>query len=111
MKKEQTNEHKETEIGNRININLVNMGTVNKNRVTIEKGEYKLILYFSYETIVSFESWGRNYEHYKKATIENLWGPTTEKLLNECEPDKTKRLNEEEFNKVLGVALTIFGSG
>ena len=29
------------------------------------------------------------------------WGPTNGKLLNKIEPDKKKRLNEEEFKKIL----------
>ena len=59
-----------------------NMGTVNKNAVTIgtEKGAVRL--YFSYETLVGVDN----------LVSQNEWSKTTGKFLNELEPDKEKRI-------------------
>lgn len=77
-------------------ISLKNMGTVNKNLITIyRKDKLPIYFYFSYETIVGIEANGHTY------CRQNDWGPTTGKLLNEIEPDKTKRLPEAEFTKIL----------
>jgi len=81
-------------------IGLRNMGTVNKNMVFIsgkdEKGNNRNItLYFSYETIVGIE------KDYNTYCLQNYWSTTTGKLLNEIESDKSKRLSQEDFDKVL----------
>jgi hypothetical protein len=78
-----------------MNVNLKNMGTVNQNRVTIEG----LTLYFSYETIVGFD------DDVTSACVENQWGRTTAKLLNEIEPNKSRRLKPEVFDAALGRAI------
>jgi len=80
-----------------LQINLENLGTVNKNLVTLSntKTGYNLRLHFSYETIVSVNN----------TVIENLWSVTTGKLLNQLEPDKSKRVTEEQLNSKLAEAL------
>lgn len=65
-----------------------NLGTVNKNKVTIETNKGYVRLYFSYQTIVGVDN----------TICENNWGPTTGKLLNELEPDKSKRVSQEKVN-------------
>lgn len=74
-------------------INLKNLGTVNKNKVNIITDKNRFDLYFSYETLVGI--WYGSH----RAVIENLWSTTTGKLLNELEPDKKKRLKDEDFQK------------
>lgn len=69
-------------------IQLENLGTVNKNKVTIGSLE----LWFSYETIVCFSQSGRMF------CSENQWSKTTGKLLNELCPDKKQRLSAQAFN-------------
>lgn len=101
-----TNTHKESENINKVNIALSNLGTVNKNRVVLNvNSKGSLTLFFSYETIVSFVL--NTHNNYKNFTIKNYWSNTTGKLLNECEPDKNKRLDEEHFNKELSEAFNI----
>lgn len=83
------------------NISLKNLGTVNKNLVTIRREDQSPIyLYFSYETVVGIEVGGITH------CRQNDWGPTTGKLLNEIEPDKTKRLPEAEFTTILNSLFT-----
>lgn len=77
------------------NVHLNNLGTVNRNEVVLESDNGKIVLYFSYETIVGIEKNGQTY------CLKNYWGPTTGKLLNDIEPDKGKRLDQEDFDKVL----------
>ena len=72
-----------------INISLDNLGTVNKNCVTISTENGSVDLYFSYKTIVGVNS----------LCCVNNWGNTTGKLLNEIEPDKSKRVEHEEVLK------------
>lgn len=79
-------------------ISLENLGTVNKNLVTI--GNLKL--WFSYETIVAFNLGG------KLCCRVNDWGPTTGKLINEIEPDKKRRWKSKEFELELKETLKIF---
>lgn len=91
---------------NKFNIKLNNLGTINKNKVTLNfNSKGTIILFFSYETIVSFSllSPRNSFEN----TIKNYWKTTTGKFLNELEPDKTKRLNQEDFNKQLFKAFKI----
>ena len=94
----ETNGQKETE---KIKVSLVNEGTINKNSVVIttEKGSIKL--FFSYASIISFSG---GVEH-DQATIKNLWSNTTGKFLNELEPNKNNRIEEEDFKKRLRIAL------
>jgi len=76
-------------------IYLENLGTVNKNKVSFELTNGSWIeLYFSYKTLVGIKQNGRI------VCLENYWSTTTGKLLNEIEPDKTKRLAQEDFDKV-----------
>jgi len=89
------------------NIGLENLGTVNKNFVSIfyidEKGnEKKIGLYFSYSAIVGIE---KDWQIY---CLKNYWSNTTGKLLNEIQPDKKQRLEREDFDKILA---TIFEKG
>ena len=52
--------------------------------------------YFSYNTLVAFRS-------IKTGLVcrKNDWGTTAGKHLNWIQKDKSKRVNEEEFNKIL----------
>ena len=70
----------------KITVSLKNMGTVNKNKVTISKGNKEVVLYFSYETLIGVNGF----------VSVNNWSNTTEKLLNELEPDKKARVLHEE---------------
>lgn len=86
-------------------ISLQNLGTANKNRVVVYTTRGEFILYFSYETIVGVScdytdkvrgvKWRRN----DRFVVENQWSTTTDKLLNEIEPDKKKRIKPEQFDK------------
>lgn len=98
----ETNAQEESE-NPKVKIKLENLGTINKNKVVIETLKGSLVLFFSYETIVSFNvvTSDRNHE----ATIKNLWGNTTGKLLNECCSDKSRRLEEAEFKEQLALAF------
>ena len=74
---------------NSIKVEFKNLGTPNKNVVTI-KGNYGSVnLYFSYKTIVAVNG----------ICSVNDWSKTTGKLLNEIEPDKSKRVKHEEVLK------------
>ena len=104
----ETNAQKESEKPNKIDISLLNLGTPNKNKVVLNvNGKGRLVLFFSYETIVSFSLASPSLS--KEATIINLWSVTTGKLLNELEPDKKKRLSKEEFDKALSEAFNLLG--
>jgi len=69
-----------------INVKLYNMGTVNKNNVTIEKGGKQVTLYFSYQTLVAVDG----------LVSVNDWSVTTGKLLNELQADKKARVPHAE---------------
>lgn len=69
-----------------IDIRLRNLGTVNKNEVTIQTPKGQVSLYFSYQTIVAVDG----------LVSENDWGKTTGKLLNELNPDKKTRVPHEQ---------------
>lgn len=92
-------------------IKLNNPGTVNKNKVSLlgtDLGDRQdtLIIYFSYETPVSFHGTIANV-HYDM-TRQNDWSTTTGKLLNECEPDKKKRVDGKVFEDTLAQVLSDF---
>jgi hypothetical protein len=72
-----------------INISLNNLGTLNKNCVTIGTNKGSIDLYFSYKTLVAVDN----------VVSVNDWSKTTGKLLNELEPDKNKRVLHEEVLK------------
>ena len=74
------------------------MGTPNKNKVRIGN----LVLYFSYETIVAYE-----YPSQGTQVCENVWSKTTGKLLNELEPDKSKRISHPIFETNLGEVMRV----
>ncbi len=69
-----------------INISLNNLGTTNKNRVTISTNKGSVDLYFSYKTLVGVDG----------VCSVNDWGNTTGKLLNEINPDKSERVAHSE---------------
>ena len=50
--------------------------------------------YFSYQTLVAFRAKGQT------VCRENVWGPTTGKHLNAIEPDHSKRVNADEFDRL-----------
>jgi len=95
------NEHKE--IGNIRSIILRNLGTINKNQVTLTTNKGTITLVFSYETLVGF------YSPIGTGCLINYWSTTTGKLLNEIEPDKKQRLNQKDFNKLLNKAFMSIG--
>jgi len=68
-----------------LDIRLKNMGTVNKNRVTVQRGDKSVDIYFSYETPVAVDG----------VVSENKWSRTTGKLLNELQPNKKERVPYE----------------
>lgn len=94
-----------------MNIELQNLGTVNKNKVMLlgtDLGDRqdKITIYFSYETPVSFHAYIAN--KVTQMTRKNDWNTTTGKLLNECEPDKKKRVDGKVFEDTLAQALADF---
>jgi len=78
-----------------INISLDNLGTINKNCITIKTNLGYVDLYFSYKTLVAVNN---------KVSVNN-WGNTTGKLLNELQRDKSKRVPHEEVLKEMEKAL------
>ena len=78
-----------------INISLDNLGTINKNCVTIKTNLGYVDLYFSYKTLVAVNN---------KVSVNN-WGNTTGKLLNELQRDKSLRVPHEEVLKEMEKAL------
>ncbi len=72
-----------------INISLNNLGTVNKNCVTISTKNKSVELYFSYKTLVGVDG----------ICSVNDWGNTTGKLLNEINPNKDERVEHGEVLK------------
>jgi len=80
----------------RDDISLENLGRVNTNKVRLGN----LRLWFSYSSIVAFS-------HPKTGLMccQNEWSTTTGKLLNELEPDKSKRIGFDEFDKELSKLL------
>lgn len=95
-------------------VKLENWGTVNKNSVILSKEKEKewgpmkssLVMVFSYETCVSFEL--RGCGDFVQMTRQNDWSVTTGKLLNELEPDKSKRVAGDVFEVALEKALSSF---
>jgi hypothetical protein len=82
------------------NITLENLGTVNKNKVMLEFSDQpNIALYFSYATIIGIV---KDYQTY---CLQNYWSNTTGKLLNEIEPDKSKRLEQEAFDAILATVF------
>lgn len=56
--------------------------------------------YFSYETLVAFK--GENSKGvWFNCVHQNIWGRTTGKHLNWINPNKDKRVDEQEFQKQL----------
>jgi len=74
---------------NKMKVNLRNLGNINKNCVTILTDKGSVDLYFSYETLVGVDN----------IISINNWGQATGKLLNELQPDKSKRVLHEEVLK------------
>jgi len=69
-----------------INISLNNLGTINKNCVTISTNKGSVDLYFSYKTLVGVDG----------VCSVNNWGNTTGKLLKEIQEDKSLRVEHSE---------------
>jgi len=72
-----------------INITHSNLGTINKNSITISTNKGSINLYFSYDTLVAVNN----------IVSINHWSKTTGKFLNELEPDKDKRVLHEQVLK------------
>lgn len=71
----------------------------NFNRVTIGR----IILWFSYETIVAFRT-----PQTGLVVCENVWGMTTGKHLNWIDDDKSIRVPREEFlDKLNNIVLNV----
>lgn len=72
----------------------------------VDVGE--LTLWFSYQTVVAFRTWGK-----KMRVSKNLWGPTTGKHLSWIDGGdqwaKKERLEREEFEKQLAETLKELG--
>lgn len=68
-----------------IHVSLRNLGTVNKNAVTIATDKGQVDLYFSYSTLVAVNG----------TVSKNIWSVTTGKLLNELQPNKKARVDHE----------------
>ncbi len=61
-----------------------------------------LTLVFSYQTVIAFQQgWG------SWVVTVNYWGPTTGKHLNWVSEDKESRLEDDEFQAQLKVALRL----
>jgi hypothetical protein len=67
----------------------------------------KIVLYYSYSTLVGFHLTGKNIIE-KKCAIENQWGQTTGKLINIIEPDKKMRMSSDMFHKMFCNAMQTF---
>jgi len=72
-----------------VHVSLRNLGTVNKNMVTISTSKGSVDLYFSYSTIVAVNG----------LVSENIWSKTTGKLLNELQPNKKARVSHGQVMK------------
>lgn len=70
-------------------VELRNLGTVNKNLVTLKNGYKEVNLYFSYKTLVAVNN----------VVSENDWSMTTGKLLNELQPNKKARVPHKQVLK------------
>jgi hypothetical protein len=79
-----------------MNVELKNLGTVNKNYVSV--GEIEL--WFSYETCVAFRHSSTGF-----VCRKNDWSVTTGKFLNELCPDKEARISGDEFEEKLNVLM------
>ena len=91
---------------NLMNSKLINMGTINKNKVVLNlNSKGTITLYYSYETLISFSF--QYPKGYLEGTIKNLWSTTTGKFLNEIEPNKDKRLSQEDFNLKLNEVMKL----
>jgi len=99
-----TNGQQETE---KININLENLGTPNKNKVVLSvNSRGTLILFFSYKTIVGFNCHLSNGTYTEKIS-NKFYSNTTSRFINELEQDKSKRITEEELKNSLNECLNI----
>ena len=66
------------------------------NSIAVRMGERTV--YYSYDTVVSFEGYNSKGEYFN-CTCQNLWGTTTGKHLNWIDGgNKKSRLSPEEFN-------------
>lgn len=69
----------------------MNLTQLDKNFTEVQ--HKNILYYFSYSTLVGFDIDGETY------VSENVWSSTTGNHLNKIEPDKSKRLSNDEFNK------------
>ena len=76
-----------------------NLGTVNKNLIGLRLKNGDLYIWFSYETPVAFEY------QMEMFVRQNDWSVTTGKLLNELEPDHSKRIDGDIFENKLNKLL------
>ena len=76
-----------------------NYSSSNYGAHTLEVSVGNLTIYFSYKTPVAFHTPGR------LVVSENVWGNTTGKHLNWIDPDKSKRLDRNEFEKQLAEVM------
>ena len=85
-----------------------NLGTINQNKIVIQRANGGAILYFSYNTLVGIE-WSQN-GYNRKYISHNYWTKTTGKLLNKLEPNKDKRKNTENFKMATDAMFAFLNS-
>lgn len=72
-----------------------------------------LVIWFSYETPIAYMQNirdGRGKLHpdtFNLHITKNIWSSTTGKHLNMIDPDKSKRIDNHEFNELLQKAVTL----
>ena len=69
------------------------LNQIASNFTSVEIGGYTF--YFSYETCIGIKGLSDTF------VSENVWSNTTGKHLNQLEPDKKKRLPNEQFKKLV----------
>jgi len=85
-----------------------NLGTINQNKIVIQRANGGAILYFSYNTLVGVE-WNQNGNE-RRYISHNYWTKTTGKLLNKLEPNKNKRKNTEDFKMATDACIAFLNS-
>jgi len=79
------------------------VGPNNKNCVVFydEKGDVKLTLYYSYNTIIAIE------KDLEMSVVDEFYSRSISKLQNYLQPNKKKRVNPSVFEKKLSELLII----
>ena len=85
-----------------MNQNIVKIEYPSRNTKLMKIKIGTLTLWFSYETIIAFDSWKTGFWISK-----NYWGTTTGRHLNEIHPDKNKRVTDTTFQEKLKLTLEL----